>query len=264
MNDENRMPSDEELTAFIDGEMSQEEADRIEQLIEADEQVAERLEFLSRSSLPFKEAFAPLMAAAPQEKLQAMLSAIPPQREKSSLGFATRRGMLGGLAASLVAGIFADRAFIGIRRGFGGRDEGSEWRSVVAEYIALYTPDTLAGPVPPADVQAAQLARVDGKLGLALSPEAITLPGVDFKRAQLLQYDDKPLAQLAYLGPDREPLALCIVASDDGAAGPAEERRRGMNVVYWSDASHSFMLIGHAPMPQLETLAGQVRGALAA
>lgn len=260
-----RMPSDEQLTAFLDGELPQQEMARIEALANEDEEVAARIEFLANGSMPFREAFAPLLDEAPKDRLEAMLAAIPApaaaaKTERSAI---TRRGLFGALAASLAVGIIADRAYLGIGRNL-GRDEGSEWRSVVAEYIALYTPDTLAGPVPPADVQTAQLARVDSKLGLNLSPEAVALPGVDFKRAQLLEYDDHPLAQIAYLDPETGPMALCIVRSEKGAKEPDIEGRKGMNVIYWSTATHAFMLIGHAPVDRMREIADAVRPKLTA
>ncbi|MET3853581.1 anti-sigma factor [Rhizobium sp. OAE497] len=260
-----RMPSDEQLTAFLDGELQQQEMARIEALANEDEEVAARIEFLANGSMPFREAFAPLLDEAPKDRLEAMLAAIPApaaaaKTERSAI---TRRGLFGALAASLAVGIIADRAYLGIGRNL-GRDEGSEWRSVVAEYIALYTPDTLAGPVPPADVQTAQLARVDSKLGLNLSPEAVALPGVDFKRAQLLEYDDHPLAQIAYLDPETGPMALCIVRSDKGEKEPDIEGRKGMNVIYWSTATHAFMLIGHAPVDRMREIADAVRPKLTA
>ncbi len=263
MSTKHRMPSDEELTAFIDGELVGEDAARIEAMIEADEAVAERLEYLARASLPFKEAFAPLLDAAPQAKLESMLSAIPASRSAGPATFATRRGFLGALAASVVAGIAIDRAVIGVGARLSGKDESTEWRAVVAEYISLYTPETLAGPVPSKEVQSAQLARLDTSLGLQLSPEQIALPDVDFKRAQILQYDGKPLAQIAYLDPETGPMALCIVASDIGAKAPDIEGRKGMNVVYWSSASHAFMLIGHAPVDRMTEIADAVRSKIA-
>jgi len=260
-----RMPSDEQLTAFLDGELPPQEMARIEALANGDEEVAARIEFLANGSMPFREAFAPLLDEAPKQKLEAMLAAIPAPAVAASVerSTITRRGLFGALAASLTVGIIADRAYLGIGRNL-GRDEGSEWRSVVAEYIALYTPDTLAGPVPAADVQAAQLARVDGKLGLNLSPEAVALPGVEFKRAQLLEYDDQPLAQIAYLDPETGPMALCIVRSGKGAKAPDIEGRKGMNVIYWSTATHAFMLIGHAPVDRMREIADAVRPKLTA
>ncbi len=253
------IPSDEELTAFIDGELGPEDTARIEALIGTDEAVAERLEFLARADLPYREAFAPLLDAAPQAKLESMLSAIPVPQPARPAVFASRRGFLGALAASLVVGIAVDRAVIGLGTRLSGKDENGEWRAVVAEYISLYTPETLAGPVPSAEVQATQLARLDTTLGLQLSPEQVALPDVDFKRAQILQYDGKPLAQIAYLDPETGPMALCIVASGAGPKAPEIEGRKGMNVVYWSSATHAFMLIGHAPVDRMTEIADAVR-----
>ncbi|EJC74129.1 putative transmembrane transcriptional regulator (anti-sigma factor) [Rhizobium leguminosarum bv. trifolii WSM2012] len=260
MNTKHTIPSDEDLTAFIDGELSAEEAARIETIVNEHEAVAERLEFLSRANLPFEQAFAPLLSEAPREKLEAVLAAIP-ARESAKSGstpvFATRRHFLGALAASLVAGIAIDRAVIG--RGFSAKDENSEWRAVVADYISLYTSETLAGTVPARDAQVAQLAALDEKLGLSLSPEAVSLPGIDFKRALLLQYDGRPLAQIAYLDPETGPMALCIVRSDAGRKAPDLENRKGMNVVYWSNDTHAFMLIGHAAADKMTAIADGVR-----
>ncbi|MBY3496714.1 anti-sigma factor family protein [Rhizobium laguerreae] len=258
-------PSDEDLTAFIDGELTAEEAARIEAIVKEDESVAERLEFLARANLPFEQAFAPLLAEAPREKLQAMLAAIPVQQSaKSGPVFATRRRFLGALAASLVAGIAIDRAVIGIGARFSAKDENSEWRAVVADYISLYTAETLAGTAPGREDQVAQLAGLDEKLGLSLSPEAVSLPGIDFKRALLLQYDGKPLAQIAYLDPETGPMALCIVKSDAGSKAPDLESRKGLNVIYWANETHAFMLIGRIPADRMKELGEDVRGRLSA
>ncbi|MBB4218300.1 anti-sigma factor RsiW [Rhizobium sp. BK212] len=267
MNSKHTIPSDEDLTAFIDGELTAEEATRIEALVSEDEHVAERLEFLARASLPFEQVFAPLLAEAPRQKLETMLAAIPAQqraKSASALTFASRRRFLGALAASLVAGIAIDRAVIGIGARLSANDENSEWRSVVADYISLYTPETLAGPVPAREAQAAQLGPLDEKLGLSLSPEAVALPGIDFKRALLLQYDGKPLAQIAYLDPETGPMALCIVMSDAGPKTPDLESRKGMNVVYWSNETHAFMLIGRVPADRMKELGEDVRRRLSA
>ncbi|MGB8288951.1 MAG: zf-HC2 domain-containing protein, partial [Rhizobium ruizarguesonis] len=79
MSTKHTIPSDEDLTAFIDGELTPEEAARIEAIVNEDESTAERLEFLARAGLPFKQAFAPLLAEAPRAKLETMLAAIPAQ-----------------------------------------------------------------------------------------------------------------------------------------------------------------------------------------
>ena len=90
-----RMPSDEQLTAFLDGELPQQEMARIEALANEDEEVAARIEFLANGSMPFREAFAPLLDEAPQQKLEAMLAAIPAPAAKTERSTITRRGLFG-------------------------------------------------------------------------------------------------------------------------------------------------------------------------
>ncbi|AYG68066.1 anti-sigma factor [Rhizobium sp. CCGE531] len=254
------MPSDEQLTAFIDGELNAADRERIERLIADDMRVAERFDFLSRSTLPFKAAFEPMLAEAPAAKLEAMLAAIPvtekPGARATGIG---RRGFLAAVAASFVAAIAIDRAMIGIGHRLSKPDEDAEWRAVVAEYLSLYTADTLSAPAGDDTQQVAQLNEVGAKLDLSLAPEAVAMPGIEFKRAQILSYDSKPLAQIAYLDPESGPMALCIVQSAKGAAAPDMENRRGMNVVYWSSSTHAFMLIGHAPIDRMQQLAADVR-----
>jgi anti-sigma factor RsiW len=260
-----QMPTDEQLTAFIDGEMDTAGREWIERLIATDERVAERFDFLARSALPFKTAFEPMLADAPAAKLQAMLAAVPATaKSKVPASRVSRRGLLTAIAASFVAAIAFDRAVIGIGHRLAKPDEDSEWRAAVAEYLSLYTEDTLSAPAGDHAQQVAQLNGVGAKLGLPLAPESVAMPGVEFKRAQILNYDSKPLAQIAYLDPESGPMALCIVQSAKGAAAPDMENRRGMNVVYWSSPTHAFMLIGHAPIDRIQQLAADIRARLVA
>jgi anti-sigma factor RsiW len=262
--DKDQTPSDEMLTAFIDGEIDAEEAAKIEAQIDGDPSVAIRFDRLSRADLPYGAAFEPLLEEAPIDRLAAMLAAIPSTETQSRHVFGMgRRGFLGAAAACLIAGIVGDRAFITIDRRLHKPGEGEEWRAVVAQYIELYTPDTLSAPAGDRAAQVAQLDQVGSKIGLSLSPETIALSGADFRRAQVLEYDGEPLAQLAYLEPDG-PMALCIVKSARGAAEPDMESRRGMNVVYWSTKDHAFMLIGHAAVDRMKAVADDVRARLSA
>jgi anti-sigma factor RsiW len=58
-------------------------------------------------------------------------------------------------------------------------------------------------------------------------------------------------------------MALCIVKSDKGPKAPDLESRKGMNVVYWSNAMHAFMLIGNAAADRMTAIAEGVRGRVA-
>lgn len=259
MNDQHwqTTPSDELLVAYLDGELTAEERTRVETAISTDEVVAQRFDYLCRSDLPFQDAFDSVLDEAPADRLQAMLAALPTPVSSAPQSM-SRRGFIAAAAGFVVAGVIADRLFLDWRTPTHG------WRGLVAEYMALYTPQTLDNLSDDPASQQAQLAAVNDRLGLALDASLIALPRPEFKRAQILEYDDVPIAQITYLDPVSGPLALCITRSISGAASPATEQRLGMNVVFWSDSTHAFMLIGHNPLDELGAMAQVVRARLTA
>ncbi|WP_113339246.1 zf-HC2 domain-containing protein [Rhizobium cremeum] len=254
MTQDDTMPSDELLTAFIDGELDGEERDRIETLLEHDERVAARLEFLTRANFDYRHAFAPLLGEAPVRRLQAMLDdAAATKPSKAPSGGISRRGLFGAMAASVAAGILAGRTGLDW---FGTDEEGGgEWRGLVAQYMSLYDAQTLAGVLPTPAEQAAELADVNRRLDMRMTPAQLDFGDLDYKRAQVLAYEGRPLAQILYLDPESGPLAFCIVRSEGKAEPVRTEQRNGMTVVHWSDGGHGLMLIGHAPETRMLDLA---------
>jgi hypothetical protein len=97
---------------------------------------------------------------------------------------------------------------------------------------------------------------------LPLTTQGLNIESIPFKRAQLLMFNGKPLAQIAYLDPEHGPLALCITHSSTGKTAFHQEQRLGMNIVFWSSASHSFMLIGHNSTSQLQAIAARLKSDL--
>ncbi|MFC3163805.1 anti-sigma factor [Ciceribacter thiooxidans] len=263
MNDKTPIPSDEELTAFIDGELDAAEHARITQAVRDNPQAAERLAFLERADLlPLRESFATLLDEAPRRDLEGMLAAIPAQDAAEPRNFA-RRGFITAIAASVAAGIVVDRAWMRFAEP-SAVGESAEWRDAVAQYMALYTAETLGAAHPGREAAAAQLAIVNERLGLSLTPEAIALPGSEFKRAQILAYDDRPLAQILYVDPEGRPLALCIFASGTAEASIASERRYALDIAFWSNGRHAAMLIGHLPAGDIRRLAEGISRQIAA
>lgn len=272
-NDDPPMPSDEELTAFIDGELEEDHCARLLDLIERDPAVAARVEHLSRASLPYGEAFQPLLDAAPAADLQRMLDGMtaPPVAANAVVPL-TRRRLFGAIAASVAAGVLGDRLLVrlfGTGDGDeladddGGPDREHHWHGVVAQYMGLYTRETLGGATPGHDAQSAQLAALNRPLNLSLTPEAVEVAGAEFRRAQILSYDDMPLAQITYLDPRSGPLALCILRRPGTVRGVEQEMRGGLSIAYWNGQDHAALLIGRLPPQDLTTKAEAVRGRLA-
>jgi len=252
-------PSDEMLVAYLDGRLEAEDQAQIEAAIGEDQSLAERFDYLCRSDLPFQSAFDSVLDQAPTQQLQTMLAGLPAPAHAQRPGL-SRRGFLAAAASFMVVGVIADRLFLDWRTPASTRG----WRALVAEYMALYTPQTLDNLTNDPVSQNAQLAAVNARLGLSLDPSSVALPRPELKRAQILEYDGVPIAQITYLDPTHGPLALCITRSSNGATAPATEERLGMNVVFWSDSTHAFMLIGHNPMDELGSMAQLIRERLTA
>ncbi|WP_191488442.1 anti-sigma factor family protein [Pseudomonas sp. FEN] len=247
-------PTDEQLVAFLDDEVDAEERNRIEAALAHDEAVAERLEWLMRSELPFQETYDELLEQAPRARLTAMLATLPAHQAAAPM---SRRGFLAVAASFMLAGIAADRLFQAWRTPAPPSD--SNWRGLVADYMALYTAQTLENLPGDEAAHRAQLQGVKQRLGLTLEPVQVQLPVVQLKRAQMLEYEQTPIAQINYLDPRHGPLALCITRSQTGARAVAQEVRHGMNVVFWSGPTYAYMLIGHNPVAELNNMADLLR-----
>jgi anti-sigma factor RsiW len=253
------------LVAYIDGELGAAERERLEVRLATDPTLSARFAFLSSSNFDFEAAFAPLLEAAPKGKLDAILARVTAAQAGAAIVSSrpnwSRRGLMAASVALLAVGAAGDRV-IG---GFMGDEGSAHWRTAVAEYLKLYTPQTLAVISADAAQRAQELAVVQSGLALPdLRPEAVALPGIALKQAQLLQYDGKALGQILYLDARYGPTALCIMQSAHPAAAVDTEQRRGLNVAYWSVAGHAFMLIGRQPENQLATFAQSIARRMAA
>jgi anti-sigma factor RsiW len=247
----NATPSDEQLVAYLDNQLDTEQRQRVDAAIAEDPMLGLRLQWLNRSSLPFKAAYDELGRQAPVDRLQAMLDTLPsPARPPLS-----RRWFLAAAAGLVAGGVLADRLFLGWQTS----QQEHNWRGLVADYMVLYVPQTLDHLPGDEVAQRSQLRTIDERLGLSLAPAQLALPRAELKRAQILEYDGVPIAQITYLDPVHGPMALCVTLSNSGSRHFAQERRRGMNIVHWADMRHAWMLIGHNPVEDLQGMANVLR-----
>lgn len=105
-----KLPSDEQLVAWLDNELGAEQHSLLQQAIADEALLNLRVQWLSRSNLPYQNAYDELALQAPLERLQVRLEAIP-SPEQPGL---SRRWFIAAAAAALFAGgVLADRAFLG-------------------------------------------------------------------------------------------------------------------------------------------------------
>jgi anti-sigma factor RsiW len=247
---------DSVLTAYLDGELAADERAAIEKRLMAEAALKVRLDQLGRGGRAFGPAFDALLAAAPEEKLTAMLAALAVKHAHSGRASAhSRTGWLMAIAAALV--IFAAGGLAGyvlpVLTQKPAQPPG--WRQVVAEYQGLTTTETLAAIHEDAATVSEELSAIGTKLALDLSPDKLALPDAALKRAQLFEFRGRPLVQLAYLT-GAGPVAFCIIANGRPDESVAFEKREGFNIVFWTNKGHGYMLIGKAPRESLEAYAG--------
>ncbi|NDL63895.1 hypothetical protein [Acerihabitans arboris] len=247
--------SDEMLVAYLDDELSVEQRHLLGEQLSLDPQLAARLAYLDRASLPFGAAYAGMLEQAPVARLQAGLEALDPGNPLPASGYkgVSRRHLIAAAVACLAVGGLAGRLSAGL-----GESETPDdnWRGLVAQYMSLYTNETFADMPDSAALQQRQLQNISAELGLTLEPARINLPGAELKFARMLRYDSLPIAQIAYLDERHGPLAFCITpAAGAGDRSAQSEVRREMNVVYWTAQHHHFMLIGHNPAAEMRALA---------
>ncbi|MBW0001970.1 MAG: anti-sigma factor [Hyphomicrobiales bacterium] len=264
-------PADADLVALLDGELSPAQAQWVESWLSRDTELRRRRDLLAHDSDELKGAFAALLAEAPEVKLERMLLGLTgygvhratahPRSSSFLLRSRPRLALLAAGIALFATGVLVDRFLPDWREAARievTSDSEDEWRQAVAEYMSLYTPETIAGIADDPSHMERELAVVGAKLGVGLPASELSLPGMALKRAQILQYDGKPLGQVAYLDPHDGVTALCIYGDSHQESAPTTERRVGLNIVHWASHGRAFMLVGRKPMADLRDLAGRL------
>jgi anti-sigma factor RsiW len=268
-------PTHTELVAYLDGELSAERKASVDSWTNNDRELQASLVLLVRGEKLYREAFELLLAKAPQARLAQMLGALPEYRattvEKKwpspHPGHWTWRPRLIGLVGLLLflTGAAADRFFPHLLDAVGisiEQESDEDWRRTVAESISLYTPETVAFAQDDPKLMERELAAVGSKLHFSLTLDRVSLPDLALKRSQLLEYDEKPLGQIVYVG-QQGIVVLCVYADDQSDSTQKTEQRAGMNIVHWSSRGRAFMLLGRTEVPDLQRLANLVSRQLA-
>jgi anti-sigma factor RsiW len=243
---------DAQLVALIDNELDDSSRTALLARLAADEGLRQRYEELRLTSAPLAASFDLLLGDAPLARLRA---ALPPDeaarvRPRRFAGVAFRE-----LAAGLVVGALAVGAAIWAASAFGLFDGREDWRSTIAEYTHLYTDETFAPFNPDAAMQAKELSAVGARVGVNLTPENVTLPGLRFTNAFMLSYEGAPLGVIAYVDPSGAPVLLCILADPAPDAAIRSERRGDLSLAWWSRGGRSRLVIGRIPKERAVALA---------
>lgn len=224
---EQRYFSDEELVAFLDGEDEFAPVEEITKALETDAELAKRLEALRIDTDKIAKSFGAL-------KMGKMPELPPAPVAKDNQGFGKM------IAASVLA------LAIGFGAGISTSQSEPDWRDYVAAYQALYTNTTLKDVASSQQEQQQELTQVASAIGKNITLDKLNIsPQLEYKRSQVLGYNGKPLVQIAFLDSMGQPIALCIIRSDEGKKLDLQmDSMEGMSTAAWSKDGYEYILIG--------------------
>jgi anti-sigma factor RsiW len=244
--------SDEAIVAWLDGEMRDDERRAFDQQLNDDADLAARVERLMQSNQPWEQAFAPLLEEAPVSRMEQKLNVLlhQPVNVKPQAKGVSRRSLIAASLSFLAVGVLAGRF---IRPGEQKLSGEPEIRDLIAQYMSLYSAETLADiNVTPQGLQSG-LNRMQQDIGLTLTQAAVEIPEAELKSVRMLRYDSTSIAQMAYLHASFGPMALCISRSKTSdSTALKHEVRRGLNLVWWRSKGYEYVLTGRNPQQDLQ------------
>ena len=225
--------SDEQLTAYLDGEKNHTPHVEIETALKTDESLRSRLESLKMDTDALSSSMDSLLDLAPAApKLEIV------EKTQSDTSW-MKSGLIAACAACfmIVSGIL----------GYNISDRKiDDWREYVAAYHYLYITNTLANVEPDPAQRQIEIARIGDAIGKDIELESLkNFAGLDYKRAQILGYEGKPLAQMTFLSMLGDPIALCIIRSETNSEKLiATMQMENMASASWAKDGYEYLIIG--------------------
>jgi anti-sigma factor RsiW len=247
---------DRKLTAYLDGELDEAERAALDARLASDPSLRARLEALRAAADRTRLAFAALLETAPVASMRSRLDlALAAAPARAGAPWRQRVGAIAAAAAivAFAAGLGAGRWSVGSGEGLA---ESDDWRQAVAEYMALYTPESFGEAASPR--LGDELASLSRRLGAPLDVDRLKIDDLSLRRVELLQYDGAPLGQIGYLD-GATPVAFCILRDGEPDAAFATSSRDGFAVASWAQGGRGFMLIGKIPVDRLTALARSLK-----
>ncbi|MEP5151613.1 hypothetical protein [Planktotalea sp.] len=223
--------TDDDLRSYLNGASGTAQRVAIEAaLAQGDQDIEDRLRALDPLSQEMLNAFTNLPDEARLDDAKALINASAHRRPSNKWA---------ALAAALVLGLGVGWTL----QGTNGAEPtlSTDWRHHVAQYQALYVPQTVAQTDNPRLSEQFDVA--EAALGREFTRDALRSFGeLDLVRVQVLGYEGQTLIQMAYRDAEGRPFALCLMKGQDSAGGT--EELAGLAAHSWSEDGLRLILIG--------------------
>ncbi len=238
--------NDELLTAYLDSELSEEEAKKAEKALASNNSDLKMLEINKTDIKTSLDAILPIAPQMPE--LQQMRIA-----QKATRGFSSI-----ALAASLALGMISGAwLFNGTEFRLYNSEPSLEWKTAIANYQMLYVPETLANSSENKDQAIRKLKSLSNDLGRELVG-ANSVNNLEFYRAQMLGLEGNPLVQIVYMAENGTPIAICVTKVNETNYEPKSELIQGLASSHWVDDKYGFLVIGGKDLNFVENIASNL------
>lgn len=245
--------SDEQLTAFLDGELPKAHMQAIERAIQTDAELSVRLASLHMDTGGLKSIFDGWLGKAPREKLREMMPALTTQGDDGTSEVIIKRqwGLMAAAAAvALGIGFWLGHNSVHLP------PVETDWVSVVAAEQANDQPTG----VDYANYRKA--AALVTQLGEEMTHERLRLTGLTLHSSDLLLMNGYRLVHLGYVDKSNAPIGIYLLRT-----GAVQTQRdlitpSGLYGLYWAHRGVEIAILGDTNPQFLQSVADQFDRAL--
>lgn len=251
------------LNAYIDGELTSEEVNEIQSLLEGDTDFAAELEFLAAADLAAKSDFDDMLNEPISPDLIAQiqtaeLEPLAPVAANSNIRWQSIAAALmflivGGIGGYIINDQTAPAEQI---------VSADSWLNRVASYHGIYANQQRHL----VEVGASESDHIKKWLSkttnVRFSIPNLSKHGLEFRGARLLVINSQPVAQLMFTDAQGAVVAICFKHGANGMMGSEtleESEINDFNIVSWNERSANFLVIGNAEQNKLKDIADTVK-----
>lgn len=238
---------EDKLSAFLDGELPEEEAREIELALESDPRLQAELDALMAADAFASEAFAEALTEPVPMGLAAAVRDAPTTSPANDTSAPTSRsGWLSAVAAVLFLAVGGTGGyFAGLSQNPpASLDTTPVWLADIADYHAVYSAEKRHL----VEVAASEADHIKtwltNSVGTSVTIPDLEASGLTFQGARLLVAAGKPVAQLMYTDAAGNVVALCQIRTDSPSEGVNTRTLNGFGMVSWGAGDANFVIVG--------------------
>lgn len=247
--------SEEKLSAFLDGELPEEQAREIEAALAEDPNLQAALEALMAADMAAKDALGEMLDEPVPAALAAALRDAPEAGAANLSAPPTGTRWWAAAAVVLALGLGGAGGYMTGLTQSTPVASAPGWLVDIADYHAVYAGQTRHLVEVGADEADHIRTWLTRTVGADVPTPDLTAHGLTFRGARLLVAAGKPVAQLMYTDADDRVVALCLIATETPRDGQATQTIGAFDMVSWGGDGANLVLVGDEGRGDLEAIA---------